>query len=346
MFNETVRDNYDIGDLVFLCNESADFGTITTTFFLVIFVFSVTGNGLILGALICHENLRKVTNMFVLNLASSDLVFSLTLPFWAFYHSSHWIFGDFACKFLTGAYFVGLYSSVILLTALTMDRFATVVMEKRLKTQSIRQRCAVGSCVAAWVISVAASLHDALDSRVEEKDGVYSCEATARYPEDAATAAAVGYYLQVSLLFLLPFVIITFCYCAIVRTLLTAPRLKRSTIAVVMCIIVVFFVCWAPYNILIFVFSVYEPEDCDVKERLQHTFELCRILAYSHCCMNPFLFVLLPKFRRHLFTLFHCTSVQREARKIIGQSPSNVIQTAVVISQAFELRTWHENKSI
>ncbi|XP_071375504.1 chemokine XC receptor 1 [Centroberyx affinis] len=326
--NATVPDYYDGGEVEYLCEEEMYFGSINAAFFFLIFIFSVIGNGLLLCVLFCYEDKKKVTNLFVLNLACSDLVFTLTLPFWAIDFLSHWVFGDFACKFLIAAYFVGLYSSVILLTAMTVDRFATVVLQWPSSLVK-RQRCAMGACALAWVISIAACLSDAINTKVEvHREDFFTCE--------ASTEDKLGYYLQVSLLFFLPFAIIVFCYSAILRTVLhAATRQKHRTVVVVLCIVVVFFMCWGPYNMLIFILSLYEPQDCNVRERLNLTFDIFRLLAYSHCCMNPMLYMLSQKFRRHLVCLLHCGNAKRKERekeKSIGQSTSNVIQHAAVKS--------------
>lgn len=298
--NGTALDTCDYQEVDYHCYGGISFGSINGACFLVIFVSSMIGNSLLLCTQFRCEDLKRVTNIFVLNLACSDFIFTLTLPFWAVYHLSHWVFGDFACKFLTGAYFVGIYSSIILLTAMTVDRFATVVVQKWSSAPLRRQRWATGACAGAWIISIAASLSDAIDSKVEDQEyGMSTCEASSA--PSATVDVKVGYYLQVSLLFLLPFTIIVFCYSAILRTvLLTATRRKHRTVVVVLCIVVAFFMCWAPYSVLIFLMSVYEPKDCSSQDRLDFAVEMCRILAYSHCCVNPVLYMLSLKFRRHL----------------------------------------------
>lgn len=153
-------------DVVYHCDEMFDFETISGAFFILIFVFSITGNILLMCVLLVYVNLKNVTNLFILNLVCSDLVFTVTLPFWAVYHLHHWVFGDFACKFITALYIAGLYSSIILLTAMTVDRFITVVLHWP-SNPVRRQRCAQASCAAAWVISAAASVNDALKVKVE-----------------------------------------------------------------------------------------------------------------------------------------------------------------------------------
>lgn len=297
--------------VVYLCDEIFDFSTISASFFILIFIFSITGNSLLMCVLVIYENLKNVTNMFVLNVACSDLIFTLTLPFWAVSHLHHWVFGDFACKFIIAAHFVGLYSSIILLTAMTVDRFTTVVLHNWSSSHLRRQNWAIGAFAAAWVISFAASLSNAVNANaITNWDNVTTCEDSS---EDSDVK--LGYYLQVSLLFFLPFVIIVFCYSAILKTVLQSRNRKRHrTVVVVLCIVAAFFICWGPYNMLIFIEPWYRPKGCDATERLEIAYNICRIFAFSHCCMNPLLYMLSQKLRRHLLRFVPCLNLRRNER--------------------------------
>ncbi|XP_034038498.1 C-C chemokine receptor type 3-like [Thalassophryne amazonica] len=101
-----------------------------SSFLSFVVILSLLANLLVLVILVKYENLKSLTNLFILNMACSDLIFTITLPFWAVYYLNHWVFGVFLCHFVEAAYFVGMYSSIILLTAMTVDRFATVVLRK------------------------------------------------------------------------------------------------------------------------------------------------------------------------------------------------------------------------
>ncbi|XP_030015492.1 chemokine XC receptor 1 [Sphaeramia orbicularis] len=314
--------------LVYLC-DWPNFETVIGAIFILIFILSVIGNSLILCILTCYENLNDVTNLFFLNLACSDLVFTITLPFYTVYSLHHWVFGDVACKFLTSAYFVGIYSSVILLTAMTVDRFITVVLNWP-RNPVKRRRYAIGACAGAWVISIASSLRDAMAVKVEAFDeNTFSCEASSETSENN-----LDYYLQTSLLFFLPFAIIIFCYSAILKTVLTtANRQRRRTVVVVLCIVAAFFICWGPYNTFILISTLYKPVGCYEEERFYIAYSVCRVLAYSHCCMNALLYMLSQKMRRHLLSLLHCENTRRSIRdRGTGQS-SSVIQNAAITAQ-------------
>lgn len=334
----TYEEENDSSDVEYSC-EMYDFSTITGALFLLIFIISVTCNSLLLFVLARYEDLKNITNIFVLNLACSDLVFTLTLPFWAVYHlHHHWVFGDFLCKFVTAAYFVGLYSSIIVLTAMTVDRFVTVVMHNWLSTPVMRKRCAVGACAAAWIISIGASLSDAIPTEVNARNNIYICEAAVT-PE-----LQTAYYLQVSLLFFLPFVIIIFCYSAILKTVLqTSNRKRHRTVIVVLSIVAVFFLCWGPYNIVLFLNFLYKPNGCKEIKGLYITFHISRILAFSHCCMNPLLYMLSQKLREHLLHHFRCECLKREHKEKSIGNVAFTAQTSAVTLDHHLLRHSHEN---
>ncbi|XP_063316945.1 chemokine XC receptor 1-like [Pelmatolapia mariae] len=312
---------YDV-HAAYLCNTNAP--GITGPFYILIFILSVIGNSLLLCVLFIYENLKNVTNIFILNLACSDLIFTITLPFWAVDHLHHWVFEDFVCKFVTAAYLVGLYSSVILLTAMTVDRFIAVVLHKLKINHAKRKKYAICSCVAAWVISISASLSDAMKVKVENWDGFNYC-----YDE---SEDKLRRYLQVSLLFFLPFAIIIFCYSAILKTVLQGlNRKKFRTVAVLLCIVAAFFICWGPYHIWLLITSFYIPKDCKAQEWLHITYHICEKLTYSHCCVNPLLCMLSQKLRKHLLNLLRCENVCRKNRETdTGQTVGFTAQRSAV----------------
>ncbi|XP_044075055.1 chemokine XC receptor 1 [Siniperca chuatsi] len=331
-------DDDDSGDVEYFCSDIFDFETLSGAFFILVFIVSVIGNILLLCVLVVYENLKNVPNLFILNLACSDLVFTVTLPFWAVNQLHHWVFDDFACKFMTAGYIVGLYCSVILLTAMTVDRFIIVVLHKWPSKPVRRQRCAMAACAAAWIISIAASVNDAIKVKVvTNQSDFHLCGDSSDGPD-----VHLGYYLQVSLLFFLPFTIIVFCYFAILKTVLQASNRKRyRTVVVVLCIVTAFFICWGPYSILIFMATLYTPTGCNAIERFEIAYSISRILAYSHCCVNPLLYVLSQKLRRHVLQLLHCENARRKnSKRDTGQNTSliqNVAFTAQNSAVMFEL---------
>lgn len=316
-------------DVAYFC-EMSDFDTISGAIYVSIFVFSLAGNVLVLAILLLGEKLKNVTSVFVLNLACSDLVFTLTLPFWAYYQLHHWVFGEYACKFVTAAYITGVYSSVILLTAITLDRFITVVLQWP-NNPTRRKRFVAVSCAAAWIISGVASVNDAINVKVETQwNNFSSCEDSSQDSE-----VNLGYYLQVSLLFFLPLAIIVFCYSGIVKTILRASsRGTHRPVVMILCIVAVFFICWGPYNIILITKIFYKPRDCYASERLYNAYSVCRIIAYSHCCMNPLLYMIPQTFRKHIWKVLCCRNSKKKKERdaAVGQTTTS-LQNAACMAQ-------------
>ncbi|TRY55800.1 hypothetical protein DNTS_025646 [Danionella cerebrum] len=288
-FTDVQNSSEDYGDdepLIKMCSPQ-NYKTVTGVWYAIIFCISILGNGFLVYTLTCREDLKKATTQFMLCLALFDLLFTLTLPFWSTECLHHWVFGEAACKIMTGAYFVGLYGSLILLTAMSLDRFAIIVVRSYWLTRSRRLKCTKAACAGAWIISLVASLKDAVVMKVKEVDiQRYSCESINVNDESMA------YYVQFVLFFLLPFAIIVFCYTKILCTSLSiSSQSKNRTVVLVLCIIVAFFTCWGPYHVLLVLMPVYEFDACK-HHKLHLTFTLCRILAYSHCCMNPVFYFL------------------------------------------------------
>lgn len=67
------------------------FGSVFFPFlYCVVFVFGLVGNSLVICVLIVCKKLTSMTDVYLLNLAISDLLFVLSLPFLAHYASDQW----------------------------------------------------------------------------------------------------------------------------------------------------------------------------------------------------------------------------------------------------------------
>ncbi|XP_078085325.1 chemokine XC receptor 1-like [Mustelus asterias] len=304
-FNST-----DYRDYVQLCENvyAKSFGaTLTHVLYSLAFIFSLIGNALVLWVLVRYEKLRNVTDIFILNLVISDLLFAFSLPFWAVDHTFGWVFGKAMCKVMTAIFFIGYYSGISLLTLMTADRYLAVVHPLyAIRVRKAHYAGAVSSAV--WAISVSVTIPEMIFSDTVAGQNEIIC--TSNYPPESARMwRLLGCYQQNILFFLIPFVVIVFCYCRILNTVIRCKaRKKHKTVKLIFCIVVVFFVCWAPYNVVIFLYSLAEqvPEflSCEMENGLTYAYFISRNLAYTHCCLNPFFYTFVgSKFRAHLIRL-------------------------------------------
>ncbi|KAJ1199626.1 hypothetical protein NDU88_003459 [Pleurodeles waltl] len=305
---KTTEYDYYSEEPISLCIKSdiIQFGaSLVPTFLLLVFVYSLLGNGLILALLLKYEKVKTVTNLFILNLVVSDLLFAASLPFWAVYHRSEWIFGDAMCKLMTAIYYIGFYSCVLFLTLMSVDRYLAVVhVVSAARTRSVGY--ATVASLIVWGISFLSTLPKIFIYGTRQDSSVGTvCAETGYDEEHIKTWKMVGYCQQLVLFFLIPLVIILYCYVLIVAKLFRARMHdKFKAVKLIFLIVLVFFVCWTPYNVVVFIkmLPVSAPNTCN--KGLDYAFYICRCLAYFHCCTNPIFYTFVgTKFRRHLAVL-------------------------------------------
>lgn len=262
-------------------------------FYIVIFIISVLGNGLVLYILFKFEKLNTVTNIFLINLVVSDLIFTLGLPFQAVYHSSEWSFGQLGCKLMNSTYYLGFYSSVLFLTLMTFDRYLAVV--HAVASAKWRQSCyAYISVTVVWLVCGLTSLETFLNHDIAQ-DIVQGLICT-----DKGDHKIIGTYSQVALFFIFPLIVVLYCYIRIgLRVLSTRMRSKQRLLKLIFVIVVLFFMCWSPYNVILVIKENDNGDPCDYS--LVYPQYVTHSIANLYFCINPLFYTFLGrKFQNHM----------------------------------------------
>ncbi|XP_050952688.1 chemokine XC receptor 1 [Labeo rohita] len=269
-------------------------------FFTLLVVFSCIGNLLVLLILVLYEKFRSLINILICNLALSDLLFTSGLPFWALYFVCGWTFGEAGCRTVKFLFYAGFYSSVLFLTLMTVQRYMAVVHPL---SDWEACKCFSVAPLIIWFLSGTAALLVSLHSKVLEHEGSFYCEFDSIQVKHAAV------YLQ-NVFFLVAFCIMGFCQVRMFQTVAQSQIKRRhKTIRLIFCVGLVFFISWAPYNIVMFLrilqdYDLSSFTDCNVSICLDYAYYACRLLAFSHCCLNPVLYALIgERFRKHLKTI-------------------------------------------
>ncbi|KAM4687755.1 LOW QUALITY PROTEIN: C-C chemokine receptor type 4-like [Discoglossus pictus] len=303
--------NYDDYSLIFISKKySNDFGaTIVPVFYYIVFTLSLMGNGLIMFLLLKYEKIKTVTNLFILNLIISDLLFTVSLPFWAVYHSYGWIFGDGMCKIMSSMFYAGFFSCILFLTMMTVDRYLAVVHAVS-STKTRKLTYVYVATIAVWSISVLSTVPKFVlyGTRKNALDGIL-CEETGYTVEKIEKWKLFGYYQQLIMFFLIPLVVILYCYTLFVLKLFhTKMHNKDKAVKLIFVIVLTFFFCWTPYNVIILIKTKQMSEatiEMNCSNGIDYAFYICRNIAYFHCCINPFFYTFVgTKFRRHLSVMF------------------------------------------
>ncbi|XP_036430328.1 2-oxoglutarate receptor 1 [Colossoma macropomum] len=217
----------------------------------IIFFVGLIGN--LMAIVIYLVKLRpwKSSSIIMVNLAVADLLYALSLPFLVqFYATMDWTLGEFMCRFMRFCFHFNLYGSILFLTCLSVFRYVVVVHPLR-AAQVQRKRWGISACLAVWAISLVEIGPMLSMITTEKKDNGTSCLDFAS--NDPETVWWYGWLLTV-LGYLLPLVVVSWCYCHIGNTLgksLSAKRPSRMrTHKLTVMILVVFIACFLPYHIL------------------------------------------------------------------------------------------------
>ncbi|XP_007949935.1 C-C chemokine receptor type 5 [Orycteropus afer afer] len=297
-----------------------------------VFIFGFVGNLLVVLTLINCKKLKSMTDIYLLNLAISDLLFLLTLPFWAHYAASQWSLGNRVCQLMTGLYFIGFFSGIFFIILLTIDRYLAIVhavFALRARTVTF----GVVTSVITWVVAVLASLPGIIFTR-SQKEGP-RCTCSPHFPPSQYHFWKNFQTLKITILgLILPLFVMVVCYSSILKTLLRCRNEKKKYKAVrlIFAIMVVYFLFWAPYNIVLVLTTFQEffgLDNCSSSNRLDQAMQVTETLGMTHCCINPIIYAFVgEKFRNYLLVLFrkhiakhlckYCPFFQREGPERVG----------------------------
>ncbi|XP_069379503.1 KISS1 receptor b isoform X1 [Paralichthys olivaceus] len=266
-------------DCEFLCNESAAVeeqgppvlvdAWLVPTFFGLIMLVGLVGNSLVIHVVTRHQQMKTVTNFYIVNLATTDILFLVCcVPFTAtLYPLPSWIFGEFMCRLVNYLQQVTAQATCITLSAMSVDRCYVTVYP----LQSLQQRTprmAVTISVSIWIGSLLLCTPVALYQRLEAGywfgPQTYCSEV---FPSARLQKAFILYsFLAV---YLLPLLTITACYAFMLKRMsqtsvnpidggyqlqaqaerAAAVRARVSRMVVVM--VALFLICWGPIQVCI-----------------------------------------------------------------------------------------------
>ncbi|XP_010889074.2 C-X-C chemokine receptor type 4b [Esox lucius] len=270
----------------------------------IIFLLGIIGNGLVVIVMGYQKKVKTMTDKYRLHLSVADLLFVLTLPFWAVDAASSWYFGGFLCTTVHVIYTINLYSSVLILAFISMDRYLAVV--RATNSQSTRKLLADRVIyVAVWLPAAALTVPDLVFATAQAANSRTICQRI--YPQENNLYWVAAFRFQHILVgFILPGLVILTCYCIIIAKLSQGAKgqvLKRKALKTTVILILCFFSCWLPYCAGIFVDTLMLlnviSHSCALEQSLRTWISITEALAYFHCCLNPILYAFLGvKFKK------------------------------------------------
>ncbi|XP_078510006.1 putative G-protein coupled receptor 33 [Lissotriton helveticus] len=231
----------------------------SVVFFFTAFI-GILGNSVFLWTL--GIKMKKTVNtVWFFSLVLCSWIFSMTMPILggAALLDLHWSFGLVMCKVVYTLMSLCMYASVFILTIISLDRYILVlhpVWARRYRTPRRATIICYFIWSAAFMFSAPCLVFQGL--RHYEKNKTiciinYSFSDDWKTPEVRTRRTKIRLYLffiKFLIAFLLPFMVITFCYVSIAFKM-NVRSLSRSSklIKVIMVSVVSFFVGWTPVHL-------------------------------------------------------------------------------------------------
>uniref|UniRef100_A0A8C6WQ19 Chemokine (C-X-C motif) receptor 4a n=1 Tax=Neogobius melanostomus TaxID=47308 RepID=A0A8C6WQ19_9GOBI len=294
----------------------------------IIAILGIIGNGLVVVVMGYQKKVKTMTDKYRLHLSVADLLFVLTLPFWAVDAARTWYFGSFMCVSVHVIYTVNLYSSVLILAFISLDRYLAVV--RATNSQATRRLLASRVIyVGVWLPAAVLTIPDLVFARLRDTSNVLvnqdkSSESVdvrilcqRMYPQNTSLIWTAAFRFQHILVgFVLPGLVILICYCIIIAKLSQGSKgqvLKRKALKTTVILILCFFCCWLPYCLGIFLDTLVMlniiKASCELEQAVEKWISITEALAYFHCCLNPILYAFLgAKFKKSARSTFNVNS--------------------------------------
>ncbi|NWI49585.1 GPR15 protein, partial [Calyptomena viridis] len=275
-----------------LQHMSAFFPVLYTAVFLV----GIVGNSILIVALVFKRRVQRLIDVFILNLAASDFIFLITLPFWVDKEVSDgsWRVGSFLCKASSYIISVNMYCSILLLTCMSADRYLAIIhpsIARRIRTRSYSRVL----CISVWLLSCCLGMPTLLSRELKKQYGKTYCT------DKAVTEAKQIVSLMLLILaFFFPLLSILTFYCSITKRLCVhyqkagkRDKKLRKSIKIVFVVVAAFVVSWVPFNLfklMAILLGLLKQPDCFSDTVAQLGMKVSSPFAFANSCANPFIY--------------------------------------------------------
>lgn len=279
-----------------------------------VFIVALPLNVMAVIIFLFKMKVRKPAVVYMLNLATADVLFVSVLPFNVIYRFSgnDWFFGPGMCRFVTAAFYCNMYCSILLMTSISVDRFLAVVYPMHSLSWRTTTRAWL-VCSFIWIVSIASVVPLFLS---EQTKHITSLDITTCHDvldlKDLKSFYLYYFSTFILVFFFFPLVITTISYVIIIRSL-SSSGLENSckkTRALVLAIIVlcVFIVCFGPTNCIFLIHYLYFHHGAN--ESLYFAYILCACISSISCCLDPLIYYYAStQCQRYLCSLVCCKKV-------------------------------------
>ncbi|KPP59531.1 growth hormone secretagogue receptor type 1-like [Scleropages formosus] len=256
----------------------------------------LVGNTLTVLVVRLHRDLRSTTYLYLCSMAVSDILILLLMPvdLYKLWRYRPWLLGDVTCKLSQFVSEACTFSSILHITALSVERYLAVCFPLRAKVlvTHAKVKGLIGLLWAAALLSAGPVF--ALVGVEELEDGGGSeCRCT----QYALSSGLLGAMMWLSnLYFLVPLCCLSLLYGLIARKLwhrrhcAHRDRANRQTVKMLAVIVLAFVLCWLPFHVGRTLFSVSLSSSPHMYTVSQYFNLVSFVLFYLSAAINPILY--------------------------------------------------------
>ncbi|KAG9269499.1 neuropeptides B/W receptor type 2 [Astyanax mexicanus] len=293
----------------------ADLYVVLPVIYSVICAVGLTGNTAVIYVILKAPKMKTVTNMFILNLAIADDLFTLVLPISIAEHLLHyWPFGEVLCKIILSIDHYNIFSSIYFLTVMSVDRYLVVVStvrSKRMPYRTYRAAKIVSLCVWLLVILIVVPFTVFAGVYISPDDERKSCVLSFPSPEGSWFKATRIYTLILG--FAIPVSTICILYTMMLYKLRNMrlntnakalDKAKKKVTVMVFIVLAVCLFCWTPFHLSTIVALTTDLKSTPLVIGISY---FITSLSYANSCLNPFLYAFLDdSFRKAFKKMLEC----------------------------------------
>ncbi|KAK2827493.1 hypothetical protein Q7C36_018419 [Tachysurus vachellii] len=314
---------------------------LTTVFlplvYIFVFVVGLPSNAMAIWVFVFRSKKIHPAAIYMANLALADLLFVIWVPFKIAYHfnGNNWIFGEGMCKVLVGFFYGNMYSSILFITCLSVQRYWVVAHP--LTQQRTDNRLAIAVSVIIWAfvwISTTPLFLYQQTAKLSDPN-ITTCHdvniITLENFKSGNTFQDVQkpyYYFMVmaGLAFFIPCVVIITAYALMMRKLghsnmegSSASKNRHRAMVLIITVLIAFLVCFIPSNVMLVVHYALLRNGITNNGYGFYITSLC--LASLNSCLDPFLYYFVSEeFRSHVKNTLLCRSSRTVERMRVSFS--------------------------
>eukprot|EP00066_Takifugu_rubripes_P000636 XP_003961287.2 PREDICTED: pyroglutamylated RFamide peptide receptor [Takifugu rubripes] len=322
---------YNIQPLVYVPELPYSAKTVFIIMYMLIFVMALAGNTLVIYIILKKRAIQTATDIFICSLAVSDLLITFfCIPFTLLQNiSSEWFGGVVVCKTVPFVQTTAIVTGILTMTCIAIERYQGIVFPLKMRRQYSPKR-AYKMLGLVWIASVLVGSPMLFVQQLEVKyDFLYDryhicCQERWRSLSDRQ---AYSTFIMVAL-FLLPLTAMLFLYTRIGielwirkrvgdssvlstmnhREISKISRKKKRAVKMMVTIVLLFTICWAPFHTVHMLFEYYDLENKYDGVTINTIIAVVQAIGFFNSFNNPIVYAFMNEnFKKScVSTLSHC----------------------------------------